>query len=55
MSAAAGIAVPLGLFASMILVAGGLHILRKGGDRLKGSLMILAAIVLAGNVAILAV
>lgn len=48
-----GIAVALGVFASLILIAGGVRILTSGGDRLKGILMIVAALVLAGNVAIL--
>jgi hypothetical protein len=54
MSATAGTAVALAVLASMILIAGGLRILVSGGDRLKGVLMIVAALVLAGNVAILA-
>lgn len=54
MSYAAGTAVALGIFASLLLIGGGIRILTSGGDRLKGILMLVAALVLAGNVAILA-
>jgi hypothetical protein len=54
MSDTTGIAVALGVFACLLLVAGGVRILTSGGDRLKGVLMLTAALVLAGNVAILA-
>lgn len=54
MSDVSGIAVPLAIFACGLLIWGGVRILTAGGDRLKGGLMIVAALVLAGNVAILA-
>jgi len=54
MTDVSGIAVPVAIFACGLLVWGGVRILTSGGDRLKGSLMIIAALVLAGNVAILA-
>jgi hypothetical protein len=53
-STTAGTAVALAVFACMLLVAGGVRTLTRDGDRLKGVLMIVAALVLAGNVAILA-
>lgn len=48
LSAALSIAV-LAIFA---LVAGGLWMILRGGQRLKGALMIVCALVLLGNVAI---
>ncbi len=54
MSDVSGIAVPLAIFACLLLVWGGIRILTTGGDRLKGILMIVAALVLGGNIAILA-
>lgn len=49
-----GTAVALAVFAAVILIVGGLRIITGGGDRTKGVLMIVAALVLAGNVAIVA-
>ena len=48
-----GIAVPVAIFACGLLVWGGVRILSRGGDRTKGVLMIVAAMVLAGNIIIL--
>jgi hypothetical protein len=42
------------MIAAFALVAGGVVMIRRGRDRTKGMLMLVAAAVLAGNVAILA-
>lgn len=41
------------MIAGFVLVAGGIYVFRKGGDRTKGVLMIVAALVMWGNVAIM--
>ena len=41
------------MIAGFVLAAGGVYIFRKGGDRTKAALMIVAALVMWGNVAIL--
>ncbi len=41
------------MIAGFVLVAGGVYILAKQGDRTKGVLMIVAALVMWGNVAIM--
>ena len=43
------------MIAAFVLVLGGVAIIRRGLDRRKGVLMLVAAAVLAANVAILAV
>ncbi len=53
MTDVSGIAVPVAIFACGLLVWGGFRVLFSGGDRLKGVLMIVAAVVLAGNIVIL--
>lgn len=41
------------MIAGFVLVVGGFYVFRKGGDRTKGVLMIVAALVMWGNVAIM--
>ncbi len=41
------------MIAGFVLVAGGIYVLTKRGDRTKGVLMIVAALVMWGNVAIM--
>jgi hypothetical protein len=48
------IALSTGVLATFALIAGGVWLIRKGGDRRKGALMIIAALVLLGNVLIIA-
>ncbi len=43
------------VLAAFALVGGGIYLILKGGDRRKGALMLVAALVLIGNVAILTV
>ncbi|MBX3561738.1 MAG: hypothetical protein KF780_07970 [Sphingomonas sp.] len=43
------------VLASFALVGGGVYLIARGGDRRKGALMLVAALVLIGNVAILTV
>jgi hypothetical protein len=44
----------LAVLATVALVWGGIWMIRKGGDRKKGALMIAAALVLLGNILIVA-
>ena len=43
------------MLAAFALVGGGLYLIFKGRDRRKGALMLVAALVLLGNVAIMTV
>lgn len=43
------------VLAAFALVGGGIYLIVKGSDRRKGTLMLVAALVLIGNVAILTV
>ncbi len=43
------------MIAAFALVGGGVYLILKGRDRRKGALMIVAALVLLGNVAIMTV
>lgn len=43
------------VLAAFALVGGGIYLIVRGGDRRKGALMLVAALVLIGNVAILTV
>ena len=45
----------IAMLAAAALVAGGVHLLRRGGERTRGWLMLVAALVLLGNVLIIAV
>lgn len=53
MESAAGLLMSLLMIAGFVLVGGGIHVLTKRGDRTKGVLMIVAGLVMWGNVAIL--
>jgi hypothetical protein len=48
------IALSLGVLATFALIAGGVWMICKGGDRRKGALMFIAALVLLGNILIIA-
>ena len=43
------------MLAAFALIGGGLYLIFKGHDRRKGALMLVAALVLLGNVAIMTV
>jgi len=53
MDSASSLILALLMIAGFALAAGGVYIFRKGGDRTKGVLMIVAALVMWGNVAIM--
>jgi len=43
-------ALAVGMIAAFLLVAGGIHMIRRGEHRQQGWLMLVAAMVLVGNV-----
>lgn len=53
MDTASNLMLALLMIAGFVLAAGGVYVFRKGGDRTKGALMIVAALVMWGNVAIM--
>lgn len=53
MTGLASILLSVAMIAAFALVAGGIVMIRRGRERRKGMLMIAAALVLVGNVAIL--
>ena len=54
MSPAASLLLSLLMLASFALIAGGAWLIRRGRDRRKGALMLVAALVLVGNVLVIA-
>ena len=52
MSGFPALALALAMIAAFALIAGGVSLLRRGADRTRGWLMIVAALVLIGNVAV---
>lgn len=53
MTSLASILLSVAMIAAFALVAGGIVMIRRGRERRKGMLMVVAALVLVGNVAIL--
>ncbi len=53
MTPLASILLSVAMIAAFALVAGGIVMIRRGRERTKGALMVVAALVLIGNVAIL--
>lgn len=43
------------MLAAFALIGGGIYLIAKGRDRRKGALMLVAALVLLGNIAILTI
>ncbi|WP_380874765.1 hypothetical protein ACFB49_01210 [Sphingomonas sp. DBB INV C78] len=50
LTAISGIAPAIAMIAVFALIGGGIYLLRTGRDRRKGVLMLIAAVVLFGNV-----
>lgn len=54
MSGLSSVILAILMLAGFVLAGGGIYILSRSGDRTKGVLMIVAALVMWGNVAIMA-